>query len=83
MCSSVVVYIESTYIIQICLSVWVDMFYVCLFYGNSGMSGLCVVMLGVVGGGLIVVCKCGSVCKQIKVIVDLSLPSKFLELRYF
>ena len=35
------------------------------------------------GGGLIVVCKCGSVCKQIKVIVDLSLPSKFLELRYF
>jgi len=28
------------------------MFYVCLVYGNSGISGLCVVMWGVVGGGL-------------------------------
>jgi hypothetical protein len=31
------------------------------------VSGLCVVMWGVVGGGLIVVCTCGSVCKQIEV----------------
>ena len=38
-------------VIQTCLSV----------------SGLCVVMWGVVSGGLIVVCRCGSVCKQIKV----------------
>ena len=53
-------------IIQICLSVWVDIFYVCLVYGKSSVSGLCVVMWGVVGGGLIVVCRCGSVCKQIK-----------------
>ena len=40
-------------VIQICLSV----------------SGLCVVMWGFVGGGLIVVCTCGSVCNQIKVVV--------------
>jgi hypothetical protein len=31
------------------------------------VSGLCVVMRVVVGGGFIVVCKCGSVCNQIKV----------------
>jgi hypothetical protein len=31
------------------------------------VSGLCVVVRGVVGGGLIVVCRCGSVCNQIKV----------------
>jgi hypothetical protein len=54
-------------IIQICLSVWVDMFSVCMVYGKSSVSGLCVVMWGVVGGGLVVVCRCGSVCKQIKV----------------
>ena len=30
------------------------------------MSGLCVVMWVVVGGGFIVVCRCGSVCNQIK-----------------
>ena len=35
--------------IQICLTV----------------SGLCVVMRVVVGGGFIVVCRCGSVCDQI------------------
>ena len=38
-------------VIQTCLSV----------------SGPCVVMWGVVGDGLIVVCRCGSVCNQIKV----------------
>jgi len=27
-------------IIQICLSVWVDMFYVCLVYGKASVSGL-------------------------------------------
>jgi len=43
------------------------MFYVCLVYGKSSVTGLCVVMWGVVGGGLIVVCRCGSVCKHIKV----------------
>ena len=37
-------------VIQICLSV----------------SGLCVVMWVVVGGGFIVVCRRGSVCNQIK-----------------
>jgi len=31
------------------------------------VSGLCVVMTVVVGGGFIVVCRCGSVCNQIKV----------------
>jgi hypothetical protein len=31
------------------------------------VSGLCVVMRVVVGGGFIVVCRCGSVCNQIKV----------------
>ena len=30
-------------------------------------SGLCVVMRVVVGGGFIVVFRCGSVCNQIKV----------------
>jgi len=55
-------------VIQICLSVWVDMFCVCLVYGKSSVIGLCVVIMwGVVGGGFIVVCRCGSVCKQIKV----------------
>jgi len=54
-------------ITQICLSVWVNMFYVCLVYGKSSVTGLCVGMWGVVGGGLIVVCRCGLVCKQIKV----------------
>ena len=54
-------------IIQICLSMWVDMFSVCMVYGKSTVSGLCVVMWGVVGGGLVVVCRCGSVCNQIKV----------------
>ena len=40
----------------------------CLVYGKSCVIGLCVVITwGVVGGGLIVVCRCGSVCKQIKV----------------
>jgi len=38
-------------IIQIYLSVRVDMFYVCLVYGKSSVSGLFVVMWGVVGGG--------------------------------
>ena len=38
-------------VIQLCLS----------------LSGLCVVMWGVVGGGLIVVCRCGSMCNHIKV----------------
>ena len=46
-------------IIHIYLSVWVDMFYVCLVYGKSSVTRLCVVMWGVVGGGLIVVCRCG------------------------
>ena len=31
------------------------------------VSGLCVVMWVAVGGGLIVVFRCGSVCNQIKV----------------
>ena len=35
-------------IIQICLSLQVDMFFVCLVYGKSGVSGLCVVMWVVV-----------------------------------
>ena len=44
-------------VIQICLCVWVDMFCVCLVYGKSSVIGLCVVIMwGVVGGGLIVVC---------------------------
>jgi len=30
------------------------------------VSGLCVVKWSVVGGGLIAVCRCGSVCNQIK-----------------
>jgi len=38
-------------IIQICLSVWVDMFYICLVCVKSRVSGLCVVIWGVVGGG--------------------------------
>jgi hypothetical protein len=50
-------------VIQICLFVWVDMFCVCQVCGKSSMSGLCVViMCGVVGGGLNVLCRCGSVC---------------------
>ena len=54
-------------VIQICLSVWVIRFYVCLVYGKSSLSRLCVVMWGVEGGGgLIVLCRCGTVCKQIK-----------------
>ena len=53
-------------IIQICLSVWVDMFYVCLVYGRSSVSGLCVVIMwGVVGGGLIIICRCVSRLKYI------------------
>jgi len=32
-------------IIQICLSVWVDIFYVCLVYGKSSVSGLCVSLI--------------------------------------
>jgi len=43
------------------------MFNVCLVCGKSSVSGLCVVMWGVVCGGLIIVCRCCSVCKQIKV----------------
>ena len=43
-------------IIQVCPSVWVDVFYVCLVYGRSCVSGY-----------LIIVCRCVSVCKQIKV----------------
>jgi len=31
-------------VIQICLSVWVDMFCVCLVYGKSSVIGLCVVV---------------------------------------
>jgi len=55
-------------IIQVCPSVWDDMFCVCLVYGKSSVSVLCVVIMwGVVGGGLIAVCRCSSVCKQIKV----------------
>ena len=55
-------------IIQVCLSVWVDMFYVCLVYGRSSVSGLCVVIMwGVVGGGVIIRCRCVLVYKQIKV----------------
>ena len=55
-------------IIQMYLSVWVAMFCVCLVHGKSSVSGLCVVIMwGVVGGGLIIVCRCVSVCKQIKV----------------
>ena len=55
-------------IIQVCLSVWVNMFYLCLFCGKSSVSGLCVVIMwGVAGGGLIIVCRCVSVCKHIKV----------------
>ena len=42
--------------------------FVCLVYGKSSVSVLCVVIMWVVvGGGLIAVCRCGSVCKQIKV----------------
>jgi len=55
-------------IIQVCPSVWDDMFCVCLVYGKSSVSVLCVVIMwGAVGGGLIAVCRCGSVCKQITV----------------
>ena len=55
-------------IIQVCPSVWDDMFCVCLVYGKSSVSVLCVVIMwGVLGGGLMAVCRCGSVCKQIKV----------------
>jgi len=55
-------------IIEICLSVWVDMFCVCQACGKSSVSRLCVVIMwGFVGGGLNVVCRCGCVCKQIKV----------------
>jgi len=43
------------------------MFYICLVNSKSSVSRLCVLMWGVEGGGLIVVCRCGSVCKQIKV----------------
>jgi len=40
------------------------MFYVCLVYGKSSVIRLCVVIMwGVVGGGLILVCRCGSVYK--------------------
>ena len=52
-------------VIQMCLSVWVDVFYVCLVYGKCSVSGPCVVTWGVVGGGPIIVCRCVSVCKQI------------------
>jgi len=56
-------------VIQICLFVWVDMFCVCLVYGKSSVIGMCVVIMwGVEGGGLNVVCSCDSVCKQIKYI---------------
>ena len=55
-------------VIQVCPSVWVDVFYLCPFYGRSSVSGLCVVIMwGAVGGGLIIVCWCVSECKQIKV----------------
>ena len=55
-------------IIEMCLSLWVDMFCVCQFCGRSSVSGLCVVIMwGVVGGGLNAVCRCVLVCKQIKV----------------
>ena len=50
------------------MSVCVDRYVLCLVYGKSSVIGLCVVIMwGIVGGGLIVVCRCGSVCKQIKV----------------
>ena len=43
--------------------------FVCPVYGKPNVSVLCVVIMwGVVGGGLIPVCRCGSVCKQIKYI---------------
>jgi len=42
-------------VIQICLSVWVIRFYVCLVYGKSSLSRLCVVMWGVEGGGGLIV----------------------------
>ena len=55
-------------VIQVCPSVRVDVFYLCPFYGRSSVSGLCVVIMwGVVCGGLIIVCRCVSVCKHIKV----------------
>ena len=48
------------------LSICVGRYVLCLVYGKSSVIRLCVVIMwGVVGGGL--VCRCGSVCKQIKV----------------
>ena len=50
------------------LSIFVGRYVLRLVYDKSSVIGLCVVIMwGVVGGGLIVVCRCGSVCKQIKV----------------
>jgi len=52
----------------VCPSVWVDMFYLCPFYGRSIVSGLCMVIMWVaVGGGLIIVCRCVSGLKYITV----------------
>jgi len=49
------------------MSLCVGHMFVCLVYGKSSVRGLYVVMWGVVIGGLIVVCRCVSVYKQIKV----------------
>jgi hypothetical protein len=49
------------------MSLCVGHMFVCLVYRKSSVRGRYVVMWGVVGGGLIVVCRCVSVCKQIKI----------------
>jgi len=58
------------------MSVCLGRYVLCLVYGKSSVIGLCVVIVwGVVGGGLIVVCRCGSVCKQIKVRCYSTIPT--------
>jgi len=48
-------------VIQICLSVWVDMFCVCQVCGKSSVSGLCVVLLVAVSMFYIGVVLCVSI----------------------
>jgi len=62
-------------VIQICLSVWVDMFCVCLVYGKSSVIGLCVVIMRVVSLLYAGVVQCVSRLKYIPVAaVRLSKP---------